>query len=51
MGEQCYLSYGNFSSSHLVTFYGFIPQGDNLYDTIPLGIILLFYIPSVRIFT
>ncbi|RVW27998.1 Retrovirus-related Pol polyprotein from transposon RE1 [Vitis vinifera] len=38
MGEQCYLSYGNFSSSHLVTFYGFIPQGDNLYDTIPLEI-------------
>ncbi|CAL5328529.1 unnamed protein product [Camellia sinensis] len=35
-GEQCYLSYGKFSSSHLVTFYGFLPQGDNPYDVIPL---------------
>ncbi|KAF9680560.1 hypothetical protein SADUNF_Sadunf06G0134300 [Salix dunnii] len=37
-GEQCYLSYGNFSSSHLITFYGFMPQGDNPYDVIPLGL-------------
>ncbi|XP_059636273.1 uncharacterized protein LOC132278496 [Cornus florida] len=37
-GEQCYLSYGNFSSSHLVTFYGFLPQGDNPNDVIPLDI-------------
>lgn len=36
-GEQCFLSYGNFSSSHLLTFYGFLPQGDNPYDIIPLG--------------
>ncbi|XP_062164588.1 uncharacterized protein LOC133871209 isoform X2 [Alnus glutinosa] len=35
-GEQCFLSYGNFSSSHLVTFYGFLPQGDNPYDIIPM---------------
>ncbi|XP_050220001.1 uncharacterized protein LOC126670340 isoform X2 [Mercurialis annua] len=38
IGEQCCLSYGNLSSSHLVTFYGFIPQGDNPYDVIPLDI-------------
>ncbi|KAK9275714.1 hypothetical protein L1049_022982 [Liquidambar formosana] len=38
VGEQCYLSYGNFSSSHLITFYGFLPQGDNPYDIIPLDI-------------
>ncbi|XP_021893182.1 uncharacterized protein LOC110811109 [Carica papaya] len=37
-GEQCYLSYGNLSSSHLITFYGFMPQGDNPYDVIPLDI-------------
>ncbi|KAK7265269.1 hypothetical protein RJT34_32887 [Clitoria ternatea] len=37
-GEECYLSYGNFSSSHLITFYGFLPQGDNRYDVIPLDI-------------
>ncbi|XP_027331542.1 uncharacterized protein LOC113846956 isoform X2 [Abrus precatorius] len=37
-GEECCLSYGNFSSSHLITFYGFLPQGDNLYDVIPLDI-------------
>ncbi|XP_044470975.1 uncharacterized protein LOC123199978 [Mangifera indica] len=37
-GEQCCLSYGNFSSSHLMTFYGFIPQGDNPYDVIPIDI-------------
>ncbi|KAG6421242.1 hypothetical protein SASPL_117792 [Salvia splendens] len=36
-GEQCFLSYGNFSSSHLLTFYGFLPRGDNPYDIIPLG--------------
>ncbi|XP_024019736.1 histone-lysine N-methyltransferase setd3 [Morus notabilis] len=35
-GEECFLSYGNFSSSHLVTFYGFVPKGDNPYDVIPL---------------
>ncbi|GMH03984.1 hypothetical protein Nepgr_005823 [Nepenthes gracilis] len=38
-GEQCYLSYGNLSSSHLLIFYGFLPQGDNPYDLIPLEII------------
>ncbi|CAN1167355.1 [Fructose-bisphosphate aldolase]-lysine N-methyltransferase, chloroplastic [Linum perenne] len=37
-GEQCCLSYGNLSSSHLITFYGFLPQGDNPYDVIPLDI-------------
>ncbi|KAL2534787.1 SET domain-containing protein [Abeliophyllum distichum] len=37
-GEQCFLSYGNFSSPHLVTFYGFLPRGDNPYDVIPLDI-------------
>ncbi|XVE80001.1 hypothetical protein DITRI_Ditri14bG0103500 [Diplodiscus trichospermus] len=36
VGEQCCLSYGNFSGSHLITFYGFLPQGDNFYDVIPL---------------
>ncbi|KAF3452795.1 hypothetical protein FNV43_RR03228 [Rhamnella rubrinervis] len=35
-GEECFLSYGNFSSSHLITFYGFLPKGDNPYDIIPL---------------
>ncbi|CAL0307024.1 unnamed protein product [Lupinus luteus] len=35
-GEECCLSYGNFSSSHLITFYGFLPQGNNPYDVIPL---------------
>ncbi|XP_043710342.1 uncharacterized protein LOC122659276 [Telopea speciosissima] len=37
-GEQCYLSYGNFSSSHLLTFYGFLPNRDNPYDVIQLDI-------------
>ncbi|XP_030544232.1 uncharacterized protein LOC115750812 isoform X1 [Rhodamnia argentea] len=37
-GEQCYLSYGNFSSSHLITFYGFMPQMENPYDIIQLDI-------------
>lgn len=36
-GKECFLSYGNLSSSHLITFYGFIPKGDNPYDVIPLG--------------
>ncbi|KAI3803128.1 hypothetical protein L1987_31277 [Smallanthus sonchifolius] len=35
-GEQCYLTYGNLSSSHLITFYGFLPKGDNRYNVIPL---------------
>uniref|UniRef100_A0A1D1YF49 Putative ribulose-1,5 bisphosphate carboxylase/oxygenase large subunit N-methyltransferase, chloroplastic n=1 Tax=Anthurium amnicola TaxID=1678845 RepID=A0A1D1YF49_9ARAE len=37
-GEQCYLSYGSLPSSHLVTFYGFLPQEmhENPYDVIPL---------------
>ncbi|KAI3775319.1 hypothetical protein L1987_49890 [Smallanthus sonchifolius] len=35
-GEQCYLTYGNLSSSHLITFYGFLPKGDNPYNVIPL---------------
>ncbi|KZV32148.1 SET domain-containing protein [Dorcoceras hygrometricum] len=35
-GEQCFLAYGKFSSSHLLTFYGFLPQEDNPYDVIPL---------------
>ncbi|KAK4781331.1 hypothetical protein SAY87_017437 [Trapa incisa] len=38
VGEQCFLSYGNFSSSHLIIFYGFLPHGDNPYDVIPLDI-------------
>ncbi|KAJ1375501.1 SET domain [Sesbania bispinosa] len=37
-GEECCLSYGNYSSSHLITFYGFLPEGDNPYDVIPLDI-------------
>ncbi|XP_024016046.1 uncharacterized protein LOC18025402 [Eutrema salsugineum] len=37
-GEQCYLSYGNYSSSHLLTFYGFLPKRDNPYDIIPLDV-------------
>ncbi|PNX76154.1 SET domain-containing protein [Trifolium pratense] len=37
-GEECCLSYGNFSSSHFITFYGFLPRGDNPYDVIPLDI-------------
>nr|XP_043624709.1 uncharacterized protein LOC122596230 [Erigeron canadensis] len=37
-GEQCYLSYGNLSSSHLISFYGFLPKGDNAYDVILLDI-------------
>ncbi|XWS52194.1 hypothetical protein CRYUN_Cryun11dG0046300 [Craigia yunnanensis] len=36
VGEQCCLSCGNFSGSHLITFYGFLPKRDNLYDVIPL---------------
>ncbi|XP_055805846.1 uncharacterized protein LOC129874569 isoform X1 [Solanum dulcamara] len=36
-GQQCFLGYGSFSSSHLLTFYGFLPQLDNYYDVIPLG--------------
>ena len=36
-GQECFLSYGNLSTSHLVTFYGFLPQGFNHYDIIPLG--------------
>ncbi|KAJ6846217.1 uncharacterized protein M6B38_279240 [Iris pallida] len=35
-GEQCFLSYGSLPGSHLVTFYGFLPKGDNPYDVIPL---------------
>ncbi|KAI3874977.1 hypothetical protein MKW98_019550 [Papaver atlanticum] len=37
-GEQCYLSYGKLSCAHLLTFYGFLPKGDNIYDSIPLDI-------------
>ncbi|XP_071909041.1 ribulose-1,5 bisphosphate carboxylase/oxygenase large subunit N-methyltransferase, chloroplastic-like isoform X1 [Coffea arabica] len=37
-GEQCFLTYGNFSSSHLLTFYGFLPRQKNPYDVIPLDI-------------
>ncbi|KNA09545.1 hypothetical protein SOVF_152550 [Spinacia oleracea] len=37
-GEQCYLSYGNLPSSHLLTFYGFLPQEMNPFDIIPLDI-------------
>ncbi|KMT03327.1 hypothetical protein BVRB_8g198630 [Beta vulgaris subsp. vulgaris] len=37
-GQQCYLSYGNLSSSHLLTFYGFIPEQTNPFDVIPLDI-------------
>ncbi|KAG6586075.1 [Fructose-bisphosphate aldolase]-lysine N-methyltransferase, chloroplastic, partial [Cucurbita argyrosperma subsp. sororia] len=37
-GEECYLSYGNYSASHLVAFYGFLPEGDNVNDVIPLDI-------------
>lgn len=37
-GEQCFLSYGNLSSSHLITFYGFSTQADNPYDVIPIDL-------------
>ncbi|KAK3018271.1 hypothetical protein RJ639_003099 [Escallonia herrerae] len=37
-GEQCFLSYGHLSDSHLVTFYGFLTQGDNSIEVIPLDI-------------
>ncbi|KAL5699853.1 [histone H3]-lysine(4) N-trimethyltransferase [Ranunculus cassubicifolius] len=37
-GEECYLSYGKYSSCHLITFYGFLPKGENVYDIIPLDI-------------
>ncbi|GFP93266.1 retrovirus-related pol polyprotein from transposon 17.6 [Phtheirospermum japonicum] len=37
-GEQCFLSYGNLSNSHLLTFYGFLPRGENPFDVIPLDI-------------
>ncbi|KAG2582767.1 hypothetical protein PVAP13_6KG173400 [Panicum virgatum] len=37
-GEQCFLSYGKHPGSHLVTFYGFLPGGDNPYDVIPLDL-------------
>ncbi|KAK4265467.1 hypothetical protein QN277_026518 [Acacia crassicarpa] len=37
-GEECCLSYGSFSNSHLITFYGFLPQGDNPYNVLPLDI-------------
>ncbi|URE15978.1 SET domain containing protein [Musa troglodytarum] len=35
-GDQCCLSYGSFPASHLIMFYGFLPEGDNPYDVIPL---------------
>ncbi|KAL5221162.1 hypothetical protein ABZP36_025875 [Zizania latifolia] len=38
VGEQCFLSYGRHPGSHLVTFYGFLPKGDNPYDVIPLDL-------------
>ncbi|XP_074361461.1 uncharacterized protein LOC141701726 isoform X3 [Apium graveolens] len=37
-GEQCFLSYGKLSCSHLVTFYGFSTQADNPYDVIPIDL-------------
>ncbi|WOG96856.1 hypothetical protein DCAR_0416194 [Daucus carota subsp. sativus] len=37
-GEQCFLSYGKLSSSHLITFYGFSTQADNPYDVIPIDL-------------
>ncbi|WVZ94341.1 hypothetical protein U9M48_040242 [Paspalum notatum var. saurae] len=37
-GDQCFLSYGKHPGSHLVTFYGFLPRGDNPYDVIPLDL-------------
>ncbi|KAH9297670.1 hypothetical protein KI387_029352, partial [Taxus chinensis] len=37
-GQQCYLSYGPLTSSHLITFYGFLLRGDNPYDTIPIDL-------------
>ncbi|ONK70536.1 uncharacterized protein A4U43_C05F34730 [Asparagus officinalis] len=43
-GEQCYLSYGSLPGSHLITFYGFLPKGDNPYDVIPLD----FDVPSAE---
>ncbi|KAI5414961.1 hypothetical protein KIW84_040423 [Lathyrus oleraceus] len=43
-GVECCLSYGNFSSSHFITFYGFLPQGNNPYDVIPLGNIISLFL-------
>eukprot|EP00252_Welwitschia_mirabilis_P020546 TRINITY_DN5062_c0_g1_i1.p1 TRINITY_DN5062_c0_g1~~TRINITY_DN5062_c0_g1_i1.p1 ORF type:complete len:320 (-),score=42.52 TRINITY_DN5062_c0_g1_i1:473-1432(-) len=37
VGQQCFLSYGSLSNSHLITFYGFLLRG-NPYDTIPIDI-------------
>lgn len=37
-GEQCFLSYGKLSSSHLITFYGFSTEADNPYDVIPIDL-------------
>ncbi|KAK1361633.1 hypothetical protein POM88_046107 [Heracleum sosnowskyi] len=37
-GEQCFLSYGKLSISHLITFYGFSTQGDNPYDVVPIDL-------------
>ncbi|XP_074361450.1 uncharacterized protein LOC141701718 isoform X2 [Apium graveolens] len=37
-GEQCFLSYGKLSCSHVVTFYGFSTQADNPYDVIPIDL-------------
>ncbi|GAB2219139.1 hypothetical protein Droror1_Dr00006769 [Drosera rotundifolia] len=36
-GEECYLSYGNLSSSHLLIFYGFVPKEPNPYDVIQIS--------------
>ncbi|KQJ95776.1 hypothetical protein BRADI_3g18940v3 [Brachypodium distachyon] len=37
-GQQCFLSYGKHSGSHLITFYGFLPREDNPYDVVPLDL-------------
>lgn len=34
-GQQCFLHYGSFSNSHLLTFYGFLFHKDNPFDYVP----------------
>lgn len=37
-GQQCFLHYGSFSNSHLLTFYGFLFHKDNPFDYVPIDI-------------
>lgn len=37
-GQQCFLNYGAFSNSHLLTFYGFILDHKNPFDIVPIDL-------------